>query len=55
MRYLGNSEADREEIQVPDTEAQSGDVQKLESQNRMIFWAFLIVVMGAMLAAAWIL
>lgn len=45
MRYLGNSEADREEIQVPDTEAQSGDVQKLESQNRMIFWAFLIVVL----------
>ena len=43
MRYLGNSEADREEIQVPGTEAQSGDVQKLESQNRMIFWAFLIV------------
>lgn len=45
MRYLGNSEADREEIQVPGTEAQSGDVQKLESQNRMIFWAFLIVVL----------
>ena len=45
MRYLGNSEVDREEIQVPDTEAQSGDVQKLESQNRMIFWAFLIVVL----------
>lgn len=45
MRYLGNSEADREEIQVPDTEAQSGDIQKLESQNRMIFWAFLIVVL----------
>ena len=45
MRYLGNSEADREEIQVPDTEAQSGDVQKLESQNRMIFWAFLTVVL----------
>ena len=45
MRYLGNSEADREEIQVPDTEAQSGDVQKLESQNRMIFWAFLIGVL----------
>lgn len=45
MRYLGNSKADREEIQVPDTEAQSGDVQKLESQNRMIFWAFLIVVL----------
>ena len=45
MRYLGNSEADREEIQVPDTEAQSGDVQKLESQNRMILWAFLIVVL----------
>lgn len=45
MRYLGNSEADREEIQVPDTETQSGDVQKLESQNRMIFWAFLIVVL----------
>lgn len=45
MRYLGNSEADREEIQVPGTEAQSGDVQKLESQNRMIFRAFLIVVL----------
>ena len=45
MRYLGNSEADREKIQVPDTEAQSGDIQKLESQNRMIFWAFLIVVL----------
>lgn len=45
MRYLGNSKADREEIQVSDTEAQSGDVQKLESQNRMIFWAFLIVVL----------
>lgn len=45
MRYLGNSEADREEIRVPGTEAQSGDVQKLESQNRMIFWAFLIVVL----------
>lgn len=45
MRYLGNSEADREEIQVPGTEAQSGGVQKLESQNRMIFWAFLIVVL----------
>lgn len=45
MRYLGNSEADREEIQVPGIEAQSGDVQKLESQNRMIFWAFLIVVL----------
>ena len=45
MRYLGNSEADREEIQVPDTEAQSGDIQKLENQNRMIFWAFLIVVL----------
>ncbi|CDA26139.1 putative uncharacterized protein [Roseburia sp. CAG:197] len=45
MRYLGNSEVDREEIQVPGTEAQSGDVQKLESQNRMIFWAFLIVVL----------
>ena len=50
MRYLGNSEADREEIQVPDTEAQSGDVQKLESQNRMIFWAFLIVVLFLLIA-----
>ena len=44
IRYYGQEETGKAEV-TPDTESQGDEVQNLKSENRLLFWAFLVVVL----------